>query len=119
MEGVEVAYKCFHDPQNKIVYRVDEPSITENKDRRGKRRSWYIRTEVHITRADNVLIGGWWKYKVFDPRGEDFNRKYSRKDVVKYFMGRVYPENCLEISSEEYEILQGQYETAARNNRPT
>lgn len=112
-----MAYKYFHDPQNRTVYRVDEPSITENKDRRGQRRSWYIRTEVHITRADNVLTGSQWKYKVFDPRGKYFNRKYSREDVIEYFMSRVYPQNCLEISSEEYEVLQRQYETDARNNR--
>ena len=41
------------------------------------------------------------------------------EDVVEYFMSRVYPQNCLEISSEEYEELQGQYETEARNNPPS
>ena len=119
MERVEVAFKSFHDPQNKIVYKVDEPSITENKDRKGNRSGWFIHTQVHITRADNVLTNNLWKYKTSDTRFEHFNRKYSREDVIMYFMGRVYPQNCLEISSEEYEILQGQYETAAKKNRPT
>ena len=119
MEGVEVAYKCFHDLQNKIVYKVNDPSITENKDKKGHLRDWDIRTEVLITRADNVLIDHQWKHKTSDSRYKSFPKRYSREQVIEYFMGRVYPQNCLEISSEEYEILQGQYETAAKKNRPT
>jgi len=108
--------KYFHDSQNKTVYRVDEPSIIENRDRRGRRRSWYTHTEVHITRADNVLTGSEWKYRVFEPRHEYFDRKYSKEDVIEYFMSRVYPQDCVEISFEEYELLQRQYEPDARNN---
>ena len=110
-------HKYFHDTQNKIVYRIDEPSINEEKDGRGQRRRWHISTDVHITRADNVLIGSQWKHNVLRPRRKYFNRKYSREDVIGYFMSRVYPQNCLEISSEEYEVLQRQYETEAKNNR--
>ena len=112
-----MAYRHFHDSQNKMVYKVDEPSIIENKDKRGQRSSWYISTKVHITRADNVLTGSQWKYKILDLRYKYFKPKYSRENVIEYFMSRVYPRNCLEISSEEYDVLQKQYETDARNNR--
>lgn len=110
-------YKYFHDAVARTVYRVDDdPNILENRDRRGRRSSWYISTKVDITRADNVLIRNQWRYPIFKIPNEHFHRKYSRDEVISYFMGRVYPHNCAEITSEEYEALKTKYDTEARGN---
>ncbi len=111
-----MAYKYFHDAIAKTVYRVDDdPNILENKDGLGRGRPWYISTKVDITRADNVLIKNQWRYETSKIHAEHFDRKYSRDEVISYFMSRIYPHNCTEITSEEYDALKTKYDTEARS----
>lgn len=108
--------RYFHDSQNAIVYKIDKHVIDENKNRKGKRRWWYIWTSIHITSKVNVLNGSQWKQKILDTKDEYFDKKYTREDVINYFMSNIYPKSCLEISSEEYNFFQRHYEKEAKNN---
>lgn len=114
-----MAYKYFHNLKNRTVCRVEDPSTHESKSSQGEHRGWYISTRVLITRADNVLEGSRWKYPTSGVPHDNFGKRYSKEDVIMYFMGRVCADYGSEISSDEYEKLKERYETEAKSNRPS
>ena len=112
-----MTYICYHDAENRIVYRIpDEPTIHEQRDRRQRLIGWSVSMSYDITRADNVLVGSQWKHPVMGCPNQHFDNRYNRQQVISYFKMHHNPKG-VEIDEETYRFLKAQYETQALQNR--
>lgn len=107
-------YKYIHDAAARTVYQIpSEPTIIEEKNKRGKRVSWSANMKILITRADNKLNGNRWKHATSSYPTQSFHAHYTKENVVSYFLMHHAP-NGEFISPEQYAELQSQYEAIAR-----
>ena len=110
-------YKYFHDADKRIVYKIPErPSVIDMKDdNTGRRNSWFVDMEVHITRADNKMVNGRWQHNVFLHPSHSYEPNEKRDDAEFYFLQSNRPKG-VEILEAEYEWLHIEYEAEARFN---
>jgi hypothetical protein len=110
-------YKYLHDKTARTVYRFpSEPKVNEQM-KRGKRIGWNITMEYLITRADNWLEDGSWKFATSANPSKPFDAHYTRDIAVSYFR-RHYEPRGEAITIDEYERLHTEYEEEARLRRP-
>lgn len=111
----------YHDEPNQTVMAMrSDPSVHEQKDKRGRRAGWFVSSDVEITRADNVLLRPThqWKYPVRSNPSQHFDAHYSREDVVHYFHVHHAP-NLPQIDEATYVTLKAKYEAQAHKNERT
>ena len=118
----EMTMKYYHDANAETVYAMEmPPSVTEQKDKRGRRTGWYVSGRITITRADNALLQPrpQWKYRVLDFPTQSFDAhdSDSESDVIGYFLMHHEPKG-LGIDAETYKKLHAEYEAKARKNKP-
>ena len=108
-------YKYRHDIANRTVYRFpSEPTVLEQRDKKGNRTGWSVKMAIDITRADNKLNGSQWKHATSAYPSQQFDPHYKTKaEVVSYFLMRHAPDGG-EITEEQYELVQANYEHFAR-----
>ena len=106
----------YHDEEKRVVYAVpDEPQVSVKTERLGGR-SYQVHVVIDITRADNYLEDGRWKYPLRDYRSDIYPSPRDREeDVVEYFKLHHYPKGE-EITEEIYRQLRKQYEATAQSN---
>ena len=73
--------------------------------------------EYSITRADNQLEGGRWKFSTSAYPDHHLNVNYTPEQALSYFRMHHEP-NGEEIGIEEYERLHAEYEAEAKSRRP-
>jgi hypothetical protein len=111
-------YKYLHDQSARTVYKFPaEPEITEQTDKRGSLTGWRITMSCEITRADNWLENGRWKYATSDYPVHNSDSRYTREQAVSFFRMRHEPRGE-EISAEGYERLHREYENEAKSRCP-
>ena len=110
-------YKYLHEKAARTVYRLPrEPQVSEQK-KRGKLVGWHITMEYSITRADNQLEGGRWKFATLACPDQHLDLRYTPEQALFYFRMRYEPQGE-EIGIEEYERLHAEYEAEAKSRRP-
>lgn len=110
-------YNYLHDDTARTVYRLPrDPQVTE-QTKRGKRTGWCITMDYLITRADNWLENGSWKFATSGNPRQQLDAHYTRDIAIFYFRLHHEPKGEL-ISREEYECLHTEYEEEARLRRP-
>lgn len=58
----------------------------KKKDSKGRRVEWFVSMQINITRPDNEVIGGKWKFDVRANPWERYDIKDSRDDVISFFL---------------------------------
>lgn len=107
-------YKYIHDAGNGVVYRLPtDLTVSEQRDRKGKRIGWSVRMEIEITRADNRLINNQWEHPIASIPEQHFDDRYSQEQVISYFHMHHDPHGD-EISEDTYSALKQEYEAKAR-----
>jgi hypothetical protein len=97
--------KYIYDPEALTAYQFpNEPRVTEECDRKGKRTGWRVEMEVEITKRDNRLIGNRWVDPVADFPTQQFAPHYNRDQVISYFHVNHDPRG-VEISEQEYRAV--------------
>ena len=85
-------YKYRHDQNARTLYKFHtRPRITEPKDTPGKPTNWKITMTVEITRADNWLEKGHWKYATSDLISQDLHSHYTKEQAVDFFRRHYEP----------------------------
>lgn len=99
-------YRYVHDEEKKTVYRFPcKPQVTEQRVGRGKKKIWhYVRMQIDVDRADNVLTGNQWLYPTSEYPNFTYDDRYDAEDAAHYFM-RNYTPVGNEISAEQYDEL--------------
>jgi hypothetical protein len=113
-------YIYFHDVANLAVYRAQsQADVVERSDgSSGAVLVYVVSTPVQITRADNILLNGFWIHPVTDHWSQSFENiggRYNRERVVAHFLNNKFS-GYSEIARDEYEELKLQYEKKARSN---
>ncbi len=109
-------YTHLHDKAARTVYRFPaEPHVTD-EEKRGKHVGWRVTMECTITRADNWLEHGRWKYATSAYPVHHLDGHYTREQAVSYFRMHHEPRGE-EVSVEEYERLRAEYEAEAKSRR--
>ncbi len=102
-----------HSSPKLTVYKYPvEPSVIEQKTKKGKRIGWTVSMEVRVTRADNVLTQNRWKYPTSEYPRQPFDPRYSRDEVISYFYMHHVPDGD-DITEAEYLALSARYDTNA------
>jgi hypothetical protein len=102
-------YQYIHDLEGKKVFRFPiEPQVMPQPVRRSKKVYHYVRMQVDIVRADNVLTGNQWKYPTSDYPSFTYDDRYSAADAAEYFMQNYAPRGQ-QIDREEFERLSSLY----------
>lgn len=110
-------YNYLYDYAARTVYRFPaEPHVTDEK-KRGKRVGWRVTMECKITRADNWLENGRWKYPTSSYPVHFLDSHYTREQALGYFRMHHEPRGE-EITEEKYERLRAEYEAEAKARRP-
>lgn len=110
-------HKYFHDPKNRKVYSVPlEPHVQETTNPRGRRViGWNVSALVDVSRADNFLENGRWKFtrtEHWQQSFENIGNRYTTDIVIQYFFNN-HLAGCEEITQEEYESLKVEYQPDA------
>lgn len=103
----------IHDESQRILYEIrDEPTVTERRDKSGKRIDWVAHMELHIIRPDNLIVGGRWKYPITTNLQEHYDPRDSREQVASFFKTNNIPHGST-ITDEEFIKLKAQYQGRA------
>lgn len=106
----------IHDASNEVLYEIpDLPFVNERRDAKGKRLDWVVNMNVLITRADNVLVGGRWKYPRFTTYQEHYDLRDSRDQATSFFLTANSPPGT-PVTEAEFTVLKQEYESRANNN---
>ena len=111
--------RYYHDiPNQTVISAPDTPTVSERK-KRGEFEGSTVSAQLNITRADNYIDPAThqWKFRVMEYRRDRYETRDSREEAIGHFMNSNYPA-FPEISADEYQRLQAQYEQIANNNRP-
>lgn len=111
-------YKYIHDAENRVVFRFPiNPTVSEQKDNKGRRISWSVQMEIEITRADNRLVNNRWEHPIASFPQQHFEaQRYSQERVISYFHMHHDPRGE-ELSEDAYSSLKQEYETMARRRK--
>lgn len=112
-----MSYKYIHNSQDKQVFRMPlTPSVDRKTDNKGRHTGWYVRMEMDVTRADNVLNGSQWTYPIKERRDQYFDgQRYTEQQVIDSFLARSKPDG-VEVEKEEYIEIKESYENEAKSN---
>lgn len=102
-----------HNLADRILYEFpDQPTVSEETDKRGLRLGWVAEMQISITRPDNNIIGSQWKYAIMDIGRAHYPAHYSRIQVIDSF--RLHHEPRGEsIPETQFKVLKVEYENAA------
>lgn len=104
-------FQYVHDAGQQTVYRFPlRPQVIPQPQGCTKKQKiyHYVRMEISIVRADNVLTGHRWKYPTSDYPSFTYDDRYDFAGAERYFMLHYAPRGE-SIGKEEYEILASQY----------
>lgn len=104
-------FQYVHDVSKETVYRFPlRPQVMPQPQGKTKKKKiyHYVRMEISIARADNVLTGHRWKYPTSDYPSFTYDDRYDADEAERYFMLHYAPRGEA-ISREKYEILASQY----------
>ena len=110
-------YNYLHDQNARTVYRLPAEPLVIEQTKRGKRMGWRVTSECRITRADNWLQNGRWKYPTSDCPVQHLDARYTKEQALSYFRMHHEPRGE-EIGADEYARLHLQYEIEAKSRRP-
>jgi hypothetical protein len=96
-------YQYIHDVEGGKVFRFPiEPQVTPRPVHH------YVRMQIDIVRADNVLTGNQWKFRTSDYPDFTYDDRYSATQAAEYFMQNYAPRGQ-RIDREEFERLAALY----------
>jgi hypothetical protein len=77
-------YQYVHDSSNKRVYRFPiQPQVTPTLVGKGRKVYHYVRMQIDIVRADNVLSGNQWKYPVSEYPSFTYDDRYDATEAAE------------------------------------
>lgn len=104
-------FQYVHVVTEQMVYRFPlRPQVIPQLVGKSKTKKiyHYVRMEITITRADNVLSGHRWKYPTSDYPSFTYDDRYNADEAERYFMLHYAPRGE-SIIKEDYEKLASQY----------
>jgi len=110
----------FHDEENRKVYRVPiEPNVREERNHTQRQIiGWNVSALINVTRANNRLENGKWKFSQIEHWEQSFENigiRYTKKMVIEHFFNN-HLAGCEPVTEDEYRSLKAAYEADARGN---